>query len=97
MTNAVNPIAVHFTKDGHTLVLDAQDCCNIMNALSRTRRIELWVDNACELADFSDVVLECEYTFLLNECRSDEVLAIQCDGNDMIQGTQRKEESDAVC
>lgn len=96
MINATNKVAVHFTKDGHTHVLGMNDCMEILNALVRTNQLELWLDNCGQLDEYSSVVMRFEYAFDCGKCRSDQVIALQCDADDFLQGSPRdsSEEND---
>lgn len=89
MARATNKVAVHFTKDGHAHVLSLNDCMDILNALVRTNQLELWLDECDQLDGYDSAVLRLAYAFDCGKCRGDQVIALQCDAGDFLQGSPR--------
>lgn len=94
MLSATNKVAVHFKKEGRVTVLDLRDCVDVLNALVRTNQLELWIGDCDQLAEYSDCVLRFGYAFPCGEYRGDEVIALHCGSDGLIEGSFLEDEED---
>jgi len=84
---AQSKIAVHFTKNGKTTVLDADDCIGIINALVRTRQLECHVECVQSIAKYEDCCVNPACAFKDGGSRGDEVIWLEIDGQECHEGT----------
>lgn len=84
---AQSKVAIHFTKNGKKMVLDADDCIGIINALVRTRQLECHVEHVQSIARFADCCVNPACAFRDGGSRGDEVIWLEIDGQECHEGT----------
>ena len=89
-TDASSKIAVHLTKGGRKVVLNATDCIAIINALVRTRQLECHIEYVQAIAQYSDCSINPAYAFLDGGSRGDETIWLEIDAQECCEGTPLK-------
>lgn len=84
---ARSKIAIHFTKGDTRLVLDADDCRAIVNALVRTRQLECHLESVQSVKKYSDCCIPPACAFLDGGSRGDQVIWLEIDCQECHEGT----------
>jgi hypothetical protein len=83
-------IAIHMKKDGHTFVLNREECVRIINALVRTRQLELHLEFVPSISKYSDCCIQPACAFSDGGSRGDEVIWLEVDCQECHEGTPVK-------